>query len=59
MKETLTILSVCVLILFLIYIGSRLQMRAWLHEIDLALGNKFVNYINSKHVKKDGKETEK
>lgn len=32
----------------LTYLCSRVQMKAWLHELDLKLGKKFVEYVNKK-----------
>lgn len=48
---------ICILILVVVcsYMIGRLFTKGILHELDLYLGNKFVNYIN-KHSKKDEKE---
>jgi hypothetical protein len=32
----------------LTYLCSRVQMKAWLDELDLKLGKKFVEYVNKK-----------
>jgi len=42
--------------LAIIYLGSRLQMRAWLKELDIHLGKKFVDFINTKKKENDNKE---
>jgi hypothetical protein len=49
--------SVCFLILF--YLLSRIQMKAWIQEIDLHFGKKFTNFINNKNKKENDNETEK
>jgi hypothetical protein len=41
----------------LVYLLSRVQMRAWLHEADSFLGKQLLNYIHSK--KKDNDEKQK
>jgi hypothetical protein len=52
------LLCIGIVFLLLMYIGSRLQMKAWLKELDLHLGKKFVDYINSKK-EKNGTEEKK
>jgi hypothetical protein len=42
-----------VLALFGIYWLSRLQMIAWIHELDLHFGKKFTEFINNKKEKDD------
>jgi len=43
----------------LIYFGSRLQMKAWIKEIDLHFGKKFTDFINNKNKKENDNETQK
>lgn len=40
----------------LTYLCSRVQMKAWLHELDMKLGEKFVKYINEKKQRDDAQE---
>jgi len=42
-----------------IYFGSRIQMKAWLHELDRQLGDKFTGYVNNKNKKENDNEEKK
>ena len=45
-------------IYFIVYACSRLQMKAWLHELDKQLGKKFVEKVNKLKLEKDEKSKE-
>jgi ABC-type nickel/cobalt efflux system permease component RcnA len=42
-------------IYLLVYACSRLQMRAWLHELDMQLGKRFIEKVNKLKLEKDEK----
>ena len=42
MNDVLTILSIAIVAMVLVYIFSRLQMRAWIHEIEKVLMDKYT-----------------
>lgn len=42
-----------------LYIMSRIQMKAWIDEIDLKLGNSLKQFINYNKKKQENDSTEK
>ena len=57
--KTIIKIIIGIIIFAMVFYGlSKLQMRAWLHEIDLFLGKKFVEHINKKEKENGTKEKE-
>jgi len=56
----ITKIVLCIIIgIVILHFGSRIQMRAWLKELDLHLGRKLVDYINNKSKKEENGTKEK
>jgi hypothetical protein len=58
MSPTLKIILYIIGGIIAIYLFSRLQMKAWLHEINVQLGEKFIEKTNNLKTEKDEGEEE-
>ena len=59
MEGIIYVISIAVAVILGSYFVSRAVTKGILRELDLYLGNKFVNYVNTKKRKEDGNKEEK